>query len=290
MPNCRICESQADMVGTIHGAYSDRDYRLARCPVCRFAFVVDPWLDYKNIYNTDYYAGRGADPLVDYRYELEHPELSIRRYEWRGIATVVNNLLGGTEPDRRWLDYGAGNGGLVRYLRATNTAQAFGFDEGSIIADARSQGIPVLDGGELESRSGDFDVVTAIEVLEHTFDPVGELRAIHRALRPGGLLFLTTGNARPFAERLTQWRYVIPEIHISFFEPSTLALALTRAGFRPEQRPLGPGFDQVMKYKVLKNLHLRRRSLFTDALPARLMSVGGDRVAHLSEHPIGWAV
>ena len=61
--------------------------------------------------------------------------------------------------------------------------------------------------------------MTAIEVLEHTLDPLAELRRIRALLRPGGLLLLTTGNAAPFASRLTQWPYVIPEIHVSFFEP-----------------------------------------------------------------------
>ena len=36
-----------------------------------------------------------------------------------------------------------------------------------------------------------FDVVTAIDVLEHLEQPVESLRAIHAALEPGGLLFVT---------------------------------------------------------------------------------------------------
>ena len=100
---------------------------------------------------------------------------------------------------------------------------------------------------------------------------------------------MTTGNARPYAHRLVDWRYVLPELHISYFEPSTLERALTCAGFRPERRPLGPGFDEVMKSKVLKNLHIRRRSPLTDVLPARLIGPISDRMVRLSEHPVGWA-
>ena len=79
--------------------------------------------------------------------------------------------------------------------------------------------------------------MTAIEVLEHTLEPLAELRRIRKLLRPGGLLFLTTGNAAPFASDLLRWSYIIPEIHISFFEPSTLEYALHAAGFRPA--PIG---------------------------------------------------
>jgi SAM-dependent methyltransferase len=288
-PPCRICAGETRPVGVVHGSYSGRDYHLARCLGCRYAFIVDPWLDYAEIYDDRYYAGEGADPLANYRFELEHPERSIRRYEWEGIATLVADLTGGAEPHRRWLDFGCGNGGLVRHLRSVRAAEAFGFDEGSITAEASTRGVPILDASDLNKMAGSFDVVTAIEVIEHTLDPVAELRRMRSMLRPGGLLFMTTGNAQPYADRLINWRYVLPELHISYFEPLTLKRALTDAGFRPERRPLGPGFNEIMKFKVLKNLHIRRRSPLTDVLPARLIAIS-DRIVKLSEHPVGWAI
>jgi cyclopropane fatty-acyl-phospholipid synthase-like methyltransferase len=188
------------------------------------------------------------------------------------------------------LDFGCGNGGLVRHLRSAGAAEAFGFDEGSITAEASARGVPTLDTDDLAKMAGSFDVVTAVEVIEHTLDPVSELLRMRSMLRPGGLLFLTTGNARPYANDLVNWRYVLPELHISYFEPSTLERAMADAGFRPERRALGPGFDSVMKFKVLKNLHVRRRSPLTDVLPARPISLISDRIVRLSEHPVGWAL
>jgi SAM-dependent methyltransferase len=289
LSQCRICEAPTRSAGTVHGRFSKRDYRLARCDVCGYIFVVDPWLDYAQIYDDRYYAGKGADPLVDYLFELEHPDRSIRRYEWEGLAKLVAYLTGGRNPARRWLDFGCGNGGLVRRLRDRREAEALGFDEGAIVTNARACGIPILTAAELAEQAGSFDVVTAIEVIEHTVDPIAELRRMRQLLRPGGLLFLTTGNSRPYAQRLDRWKYVIPELHISFFEPRTLERALANAGFRPEQLPLGSGFDQVLKFKVLKNLHVRRRSVFTDMLPSRIIGPMADRMARLSEHPVGWA-
>jgi SAM-dependent methyltransferase len=286
---CRICAGETRAVGIVHGSYSERDYHLERCVDCHYAFLADPWLEFDRIYDDRYYAGQGADPLVDYLYELEHPERSIRCYEWQGIAKLVADLAGGPDPRRRWLDFGCGNGGLVRHLRSVQATEAFGFDEGSITAEASARGVPTLDRADLDRLAGSFDVVTAIEVIEHTLDPVTELRRMRRMLRPGGLLFLTTGNAEPFADRLTNWKYVIPELHISYFEPSTLERAFSDAGFRPERRSLGRGFDEVMKFKVLKNLHLRRRSVLTDMLPPQVIGPIADRIVRLSAHPVGWA-
>jgi SAM-dependent methyltransferase len=286
-PTCRICGAATVPAGAVHGRYSGRDFALARCPTCGYGFVIDPWTDFASIYDERYYAGEGADPMVDYHFELEHPEATVRRYEWSGIARVVEDLLPSVEP-LRWLDYGCGNGGLVRYLNGRKLADAIGFDEGAITVQARSRGIPILTPAELPQHEGCFDAITAIEVLEHTLDPVAELRTMRRLLRPGGLLFLTTGNARPYAQRLDRWRYVIPEIHISFFEPRTLERALADAGFRPERRNLRPGFDEILKFKVLKNLRLKRRSVLSDVIPAWLPALA-DRGPRLSEHPIGWA-
>ena len=190
----------------------------------------------------------------------------------------------------RWLDYGSGNGGLVRYLRQERDVDAVGLDPATITEKARARGIPILEESELDAQAGSFDVVTAVEVLEHTPEPVDELRHMRRALRPGGLLFLTTGNVRGHTNRLAGWSYMKPDVHISLFEPRTLDKAMAEAGFRADHRSLGRGYDQILTYKVLKTLRFRRRSALTDLMPTRVIAALGDRVAHLSEHPIGWAV
>jgi SAM-dependent methyltransferase len=272
----------------VHGSYSGRDYELRRCEHCRFAFVADPWTDFARIYDERYYGGRGADPLVDYEFELEHPARTIRRYEWRGITEIVNRLLGGLD-GVNWLDFGCGNGGLVRYVSDNTAATAVGYEDGAIAARARDRGIPIMAFDELQAKQAQFDVVTAIEVLEHTLDPIAELRRMRALLRDGGLLFLTTGNAAPFADRLARWSYVTPEIHISFFEPKTLEFALSQAGFAPAPSPAAGGWNEILKFKVLKNLRMQRRTLLTDLLPAAPIAAIADRHVRLRDHPIGWA-
>lgn len=283
-----MCGAGTERLGCVRGGYSRRDYELRRCAQCRYAFIADPWTDYARIYDDRYYSGHGADPLVDYRFELDRPERTVRHYEWRGITNLVAGLLGGLD-GIRWLDFGCGNGGLVRFALDHTAASATGFEEGSIATEARRRGIPIASADTLAASQSSFDVVTAIEVLEHTVDPVQELRTIRRLLRPGGLLFLTTGNAAPFADRLLRWSYVVPEIHISFFEPTTLAYALRKCGFAPDPIPTGAGFDEILKFRVLKNLKIRRRSLVTDLIPAGPLAAVADRRVRLSRHPIGWA-
>lgn len=287
-PACPVCAGPTAEAGTKEGRCAGRVFHLRHCGECRFSFVADPWTDYAQIYGREYYEGRGADPSVDYMTELLHPERTVRLYEWRGIRSIVGSLREVT-PATRWLDFGCGNGGLVRYCLEELGCHVVGFEEGWIGEEASARGIPVVGATELEAMRGTFDVVTMIEVLEHIPDPVDALRRVRSLLKPGGLLFLTTGNAAPYRGRLPRWRYVVPEVHVSFFEPETLGLALGKAGFRPESPTYLPGFTDVIRFKVLKNLGVRRRSPLEASLPWGVLSRLTDRRFRVSAHPVGWA-
>jgi SAM-dependent methyltransferase len=285
---CKICASPTGSAGVVHGDFSGRDFGLRRCQSCGFAFVHPPWTDFAAIYSDAYYAGEGADPLVDYVTELERPKSALRQYEWRGVHERVRSLID-LRPGARWLDYGCGTGGLVRYLRAAAAYDAVGFEQGWSVPRLREHEIPFVEEDELGAQDGTFDVVTAIEVLEHVIDPVAELRRMRALLRPGGLLFVTTGNAEPYADKLASWRYVIPEIHVSLFEPRSLSLAMREAGLSPAIPGFGPGWPDIIRFKLLKNLRRRTVSPLDRWVPWPVVARAIDRRLRISAHPVGWA-
>ena len=86
---CRVCQAEAGYVGGKLGAFRKTRYLLYHCSMCGFSFVSNCDVDHENIYNEQYYAGRGADPKVDYLFELAHPTRTVRQYEWRGILKVI---------------------------------------------------------------------------------------------------------------------------------------------------------------------------------------------------------
>jgi SAM-dependent methyltransferase len=285
---CRICGGTTVAAGSKRGILTAQTFLLRRCEECGFAFVANPYQDFARLYDERYYSGAGADPSVDYVFELDHPQSTIRKAEWRGILEAVASLRR-IDSTTRWLDYGCGNGGLVRFLHHSGFSGAAGYETGWIADRARSHGLPLLSGSELASAAGKFDVVSAIEVLEHVVDPLDALRSMRRLLNAGGLLFLTTGNAAAHPH-LVRWGYVQPEIHVSFFEPRTLERAMSLAGFRPERRGFLPGFDQIIRFRVLKRLGLRRERWLYDALPWAFISRVVDARLAITAHPIGWAV
>jgi 2-polyprenyl-6-hydroxyphenyl methylase/3-demethylubiquinone-9 3-methyltransferase len=55
----------------------------------------------------------------------------------------------------------------------------------------------------VEHIGGQFDLVTALEVIEHVAEPAAFLRSLSRRLGPGGLLILSTPNATGWSKLLT---------------------------------------------------------------------------------------
>lgn len=287
--NCPACGATGTAhVADVRGRVVRRVFHLRRCPACGLAFVANPCTDYARIYDKAYYLGRGADPLVDYVYEMRRPGHTVRMHEWAGVVERVRSLTP-VNRETRWLDFGCGNGGLVRYVRDTVGCDVAGYDLGWITAKAARAGLPILNDQQLDAADGSFDVVTAIEVLEHVAEPPEVLRRIRRLLKPGGLFFYTTGNAAPHRNRLAAWGYVRPDIHLSYYEPQTLTRLLTEAGFVTEPGGYGPGATDIIRFKALKNLGVRRRSWVQSLLPWPLAARLLNRKLGIFDHPIARA-
>lgn len=269
------------------GRLDGRAYEIRQCPACGFAFVENFRDDYERVYDEAYYRGRGGDPLVDYAYEHDNPDSTIRLYEYKGLCEIFENLC---DRGGKWLDFGCGAGGLVRYA-GQQSIDIVGSEDGWAAALGREAGIPILSSTEINEFAGSFDFITAIEVFEHIADPISAFRQIRSLLKPGGQLFLTTGNSEPWSGRLLEWSYTnAPDVHISFFEPKTLEICLSATGFEARRIPYAIGFPDIIKYKILKNLGFKRRSWFMDILPWKVISKIADLKYKVSAQPYGVAV
>ncbi|TSC89526.1 MAG: methyltransferase/methylase [Parcubacteria group bacterium Gr01-1014_3] len=280
---CRVCGSAAQFIGTKNGAAKSFD--ISYCSNCGFTQVDNPREDFADIYNEEYYRGQGTDEKVHYVYELEHPEKTIRFYELSGIIDAVQYLKPGG--GGKWLDYGCGNGALVRECRRRGI-DAIGYERGWITRLAESKGIPVVESFQ-QFAPASFDVITATGVLEHVVNPIETLLEIRRLLKPGGLFFYETGNAAPQRGKILKWEYLRPDIHISLYEPRTLEYALERTGFESRFAGFIPGFVNIIRFMVLKNLGFINRSIFEKLLPWFFISRLVNRIYHVTDHPVAYA-
>lgn len=132
------------------------------------------------------------------------------------------------------LDCGCGEGYIVSWLKARGYVRAGGVDASpEEIAVARGLGLAVECSEiapALAARAGAVDFLIFRNVLEHLYkrEVVDILAAAHRALRPGGKVWVQVPNAEsPFGARL---RYADFTHELAFTQDS-IAQVLRVAGF-----------------------------------------------------------
>lgn len=114
---------------------------------------------------------------------------------WQGDECSRTPLAGKTA-----LDVGCGAGLLTEPL-ARLGASVTGIDASpEVIAVAREHAAAMaleIDyrTGDVQELQGQFDLITAMEVIEHVADPSIFLKALAKRLAPDGLLILSTPNA-----------------------------------------------------------------------------------------------
>jgi 2-polyprenyl-3-methyl-5-hydroxy-6-metoxy-1,4-benzoquinol methylase len=161
--------------------------------------------------------------------------------------------------ERKLLDVGTGDG---RFLA---TAKQAGFEvvgtelseTGARYAQQRGFDVHLGQITDLALPEASFDVATIWHVLEHVPDPGAVLRKVHGLLRPSGVLVVAVPNEDNFFVRRRLCKAKDSpfdplkfggEIHLNYFQPSTLRSTLRTAGFEA----LEFGVDDVYHVRDLR--------------------------------------
>lgn len=225
---CPLCGTEPTPFAT-----DFQGFTLCRCTDCGLEFV-SPRLSFDEL----------ADKVYSDNYLPKRGEAS-----WRSTDAIhtflqqlasLERLCGGPGSI---LDVGCGNGAFLDLAREHGW-QISGADI-ILSPDARELHCPLWEGRlkDIDLGGAAFDVVRLNHVLEHTQDPLKELKICRRLLEPNGVLFLSVPNIAGLSPRLkslqsrlhlksNRWRHYAAMHHLFFFSPATLRLLVERAGFR----------------------------------------------------------
>lgn len=179
-----------------------------------------------------------------------------------GLArTEIGPLL--PETAERVLEIGCGAGATMGWLRGIRDVKyAAGIE---LIAEAAREALSNFDDvlvGDVEAKIADlpslgFDLVLALDVLEHLVDPWKVVGLCADTLRPGGVMIVSIPNIAHYSVAFPllfrgRWRYrgegLLDITHLRFFDAhSVIALMM------------GPGFtvQRVLNVRTLPNFIAR---------------------------------
>ena len=192
---------------------------IVRCDICGFVYQnpqPDPdWI-------LDVY-----ESVVDARYDEER-EGRVHTFR-RSLSELTQHVMPG-----RLLDVGSHLGVFVEVARAAGW-DAEGVEPSRWATElARSRDLPVTQGAvaDLARPDGTYDAVTLWDVIEHLADPSAELRRLHRMVRPGGIIAISTMDVEAAAARLLgrHWPWYM-QMHLFYFSRRTLARLVHQVGF-----------------------------------------------------------
>jgi 2-polyprenyl-3-methyl-5-hydroxy-6-metoxy-1,4-benzoquinol methylase len=172
----------------------------------------------------------------------------------------------------RVLDIGAGDGSFVARMLDRNW-DAYGVEPTQRLVDrARARVSDAITAGTIDDLppGAVFDAATMWDVIEHVEDPMAVLRKAAERLKPGGWLFIETGNYQS-EDRITSgddW-YLWQEDHRWYLAPPVVERMLRTLGFdsithasqpfraiKPRERLRPPGALSLAKSVVRKPLRI----------------------------------
>jgi len=104
------------------------------------------------------------------------------------------------------------------------------------------------------------DIFCMWDTIEHLQEPQKFIEKIGKDIKPGGYLFLTTGDIGSFVARIQgrRWRLIHPPTHLFYFSPKTIKNLLAEYGFEILEIRR-PGMYRSLRQILYSMLYLNHR-------------------------------
>ena len=213
MPNCRICQGeQFNIVLSNLEAEFGESFALKQCGQCSF-ITIDPLpavTTLQRYYGQAYWQGHEnrASTLLPLLFNLR-------------MCSVVKEIESIVQKKGRILDWGAGDGSLLRLLRRKDF-ECWGID--SFSADHNDEYMLDKAIEDTDFPEDFFDAITCFHVLEHIEQPLDSLQKAFRLLRDRGTIVIEVPNIGSLGFHLfgRRWQPLEIPTHLNHFTLASL--------------------------------------------------------------------
>lgn len=221
---CMLCGSEA-------AQYLYAQQGIIRCLVCGLARSLHlPNLErMKQIYSESYFRSSDSGSIGYDDYIADHRKIS-RTFHRR--LEEIERWTGGKGS---LLDVGCATGFCLEAARERGW-RARGVEISEFACGFARRLLLDIHCGTLADANVEpeaFDVVTMWDYIEHCADPARELELANRALKPNGLIALTSPDISSLPARLwgPRWMGIKDEEHLYYFSYATMRRLMKRTGF-----------------------------------------------------------
>ena len=163
--------------------------------------------------------------MINKHYDKKYFKWQSQIGEFGGKANLIKfkNLF---KSGQKILDFGCGGGYLLKNIKEANT-ELYGVEvnnEAKIISETK--GIKVFSNSSL-LPSDYFDLIISNHALEHTDNPLLELKNLHKSLKKDGQICIVV----PLDNKSYSYKKNDINFHFFSWSPMNLGNILTRAGF-----------------------------------------------------------
>jgi len=248
---CDVCGADAWSLGE----------KVAACKRCGFTRAKDGYYrsDLAETYSLEYYFGG------DY-FDYTRERLALRKNFSDRLKRIRKFV-----PSGKLLEIGAAFGYFLELAKGYFDVTGVECNEELAVRTGNRLDVRVY-GGPFESikfGSLRYDVIVALDTIEHIASPSLFLRKCFSLLRSGGFLFVETGDISALLPRLRKenWRLIHPPEHLSYFSEGTLRTLLDETGFEVVN------VDRVWFWRTLVQVLYRLYPGVVKRLPPRLLQV-----------------
>ncbi len=214
---CIVCGGRR-----LNEQFQVKGFTIVKCQDCTLVFVKE-MLSSEDL--ADAYSLRDADYVFTDPANIEN----LKYYYIRLRALIENRIASG-----RILDVGCSQG---HFLDVMEGWQRCGIemakDDAEVAHQKYGDCIQSCTFEDYKCSPSFFDVITMQDVLDHMIDPIAALKKCLVILKPGGLIAIKVHDISCLFAKLSGSRFsaIVPPYHLSYFNRTSLRMALGRAGF-----------------------------------------------------------